>query len=202
MGLTPEVKPPLTAATPDVDAEALVERVAQGDRAALLALFDRAGSLLLAVAARVTGDRAEAEDVVQETLLRVWHEAPRFDRARGSASTWLVTLARNRAIDRVRARRRRGHYEESVEPPAAPSATPEGAVFEAHRAAAVRCALAALKPEVRAVLELSYFSGLSHSEISERTGQPLGTVKTRIAQGVRALRDALAAFSDPGDLGD
>ncbi len=202
MGLTPEVEPPLPAASPDVDTEALVERVAQGDRSALVALFDRSGSLLLAVAARVTGSRAEAEDVVQESLLRVWHEAPRFDRARGSAATWLITLTRNRAIDRVRARRRRDHYEEAAEPESAPPPSPESAVFEAHRAAAVRCALGALKPEVRAVLELSYFSGLSHSEISARTGQPLGTVKTRIAQGARALRDALAAFSDPGDLGD
>lgn len=184
------------------DAEDLLERVAKGDRAAVMALYDRFAPTLMAVALRVTGAHSEAEDVVQDAFARAWREAATFDRARGSAAAWLVTLARNRAIDAVRARkRRRGHEDDLVrdEPVATTApATPEGSVVDAERAVAVRAALDTLRPEQRAVLELAYFSGLSHSEIAERLDQPLGTVKTRIAQAVKRLRDELARFSPGG----
>lgn len=187
-----------SAALAPGEAEALLERVAAGDRAAVMALYDTLGALLLAVALRVTGSRTEAEDIVQEVFARTWREAGTFDRTRGTAMAWLVTLTRNRAIDVVRARSRRGRHEESHtrEEPVlveAPS-SPEGAVVDAERAEAVRAALDTLRPEQREVLELAYFSGLSHSEIAERLDQPLGTVKTRIAQSVKRLREALARF--------
>lgn len=179
--------------------EGLLEQVARGDRAAVLALYDRFGGALLAVAIRISGSRAEAEDVVQEVFTRAWREAVTFDRGRGSAVAWLMTLTRNRAIDVVRSRRRRHHHEDAqtTEEPVTlePVATPEGVVTDAERAAAVRVALDALRPEQRQVLELAYFGGLSHSEIAERLQQPLGTVKTRIAQAVKRLRDELARFS-------
>lgn len=187
------------------EAEDLLERAARGDRDAVMSLYDRFAPVLLAVAMRIAGGRAEAEDIVQEVFARAWREAATFDRARGSAVAWLVTLTRNRAIDAVRSRKRRTRHEDDQtrEEPAVvpPSSTPELAVVDAERAAAVRVALESLRPEQRQVLELAYFSGLSHSEIAERLGQPLGTVKTRIAQAVKRLRDELSRFS-PGDHGE
>ncbi len=194
--LTPEQAEPRTG-----EAEDLLERVARGDRDAVMALYDRFAPVLLAVALRIVGARSEAEDVVQEVFSRAWREAPIFDRTRGSAAAWLVTLTRNRSIDSVRARKRRDRHEEDqtreeplvIEAPT----TPEVSVVDAERAAAVRVALESLRREQRVVLELAYFSGLSHSEIAERLGQPLGTVKTRIAQAVKRLREELARFG-PG----
>lgn len=181
------------------EAEALLERVAQGDRDSVMVLYDRFSGAVLAVALRVTGNRAEAEDIVQEVFARVWREATSFDRARGSAAAWIVTLTRNRAIDVVRSRSRRARHEDdqTAEEPVVTeaAATPEAQVVDAQRAEAVRLALDALRPEQRQVIELAYFGGLSHSEIAERLQQPLGTVKTRIAQSVKRLRDALARFS-------
>lgn len=174
----------------------LLERVARGDQAALLALYDRLGSTMLAVALRVTRDRSAAEEVVQEAMLAVWREAPGFDRSRGSAAAWLLTLTRNRAIDALRAQRRRGGYElRSAEQAPDPVPSPERMTAEAERAAAVRTALERLRPEQRVALELAYYSGLSHSEISNELGIPLGTIKTRIALAARALRDELACFA-------
>lgn len=181
------------------EAEALLERVAQGERDAVMVLYDRFAGAVLAVALRVTGNRAEAEDIAQEVFARVWREATSFDRARGSAAAWIITLTRNRAIDVVRSRSRRARHEDdqTAEEPVVTeaAATPEAQVVDAQRAEAVRHALDALRPEQRQVIELAYFGGLSHSEIAERLQQPLGTVKTRIAQSVKRLRDALARFS-------
>ncbi len=179
--------------------EDLLERVAAGDRAALVVLYDGVSGTLMAVALRVTGSRAEAEEVVQDAFMRAWREAGSFDRGRGSALAWLVTLTRNRAIDVVRSRKRRAtHEDESAETESRePTVTPEGAVADAERAAAVRLALETLRPEQRAVLDLAYFSGLSHSEIAERLDQPLGTVKTRILQAVRHLREHLGRHAPP-----
>lgn len=185
------------------EAEDLLERVARGDRKAVLALYDRFGSTVFAVALRVTGNRGEAEDITQEVFTRAWKEAVTFDRARGSAAAWLITLARNRAIDLVRSRSRRVRHEDeqSTEEPVLVEmpTSPEAAVGDAERAAAVRVALDALRPEQRQVLELAYFNGLSHSEIAERLQQPLGTVKTRIALAVKRLRDELARFAPDAD---
>jgi RNA polymerase sigma-70 factor (ECF subfamily) len=185
------------------EAEDLLERVASGDRAALLALYDHASGVLMAVAMRVTGARPEAEEVVQDAFVRAWREASSFDRSRGSALAWLITLTRNRAIDTLRSRKRRAIHEDQAseaDPPEAPP-SPELALVEARRAAAVRVALDTLRPEHRVVLDLAYFSGLSHSEIADRLGQPLGTVKTRILQAVRQLREHLGERS-PDDRAD
>jgi RNA polymerase sigma-70 factor (ECF subfamily) len=181
------------------EADALLERVATGDRDAVMDLYDRFAGAVMAVSLRVTGNRAEAEDIVQEVFARVWREAGTFDRSRGSAAAWIVTLTRNRAIDVIRSRSRRARHEDdqSAEEPVVtePTATPEVQVVDAQRAEAVRQALDSLRPEQRQVIELAYFGGLSHSEIAERLQQPLGTVKTRIAQSVKRLRDALGRFS-------
>lgn len=176
----------------DARATAWLRAVAAGDGAALLALYDRYGAVLLAVAQRVLGERAEAEEVLQDALTRVWLEAQSFDPERGSALTWLVTVTRNRAIDMVRSRGRRQRTEDDAVllPEEAPP-SPEAETLEAERARAVREALESLSREQRAALELAYYAGLSHSEIAEELGWPLGTVKTRIAQAVRVLRERL-----------
>lgn len=182
------------------EAEDLLERVARGERAALVSLYDHVSGTLMVVALRVTGTRSEAEEVVQDAFMRAWREAPSFDRTRGSALAWLVTLTRNRSIDVVRSRRRRALHEDesaAAEPPETPPG-PELALVDTQRAAAVREALATLRPAQRAVLDLAYFSGLSHSEIAERLGQPLGTVKTRILQAVRHLRERLGPHAPTG----
>jgi RNA polymerase sigma-70 factor (ECF subfamily) len=181
------------------DADALLIAVSRGNRSAMLALYDHFGASLLAIAMRITGSRSEAEDVIQDVFTRAWREAQSFDRTRGTSAAWMVTLTRNRAIDHVRARKRRVTHEDDqmreepvvLEAPA----SPERSVSEAQRAAAVRLALDTLRPEQRQVLELAYFGGLSHSEIAEKLQQPLGTVKTRIAQAMKRLRDELDHFS-------
>ena len=178
----------------DESAIEALERAGRGDRQALLSLYDRYAPILLAVATRVTGSPAEGEEVVQDAMVRAWLEAPSYDRTRGSPIAWLLTLTRNRAIDIVRARGRRTAYEMAATDEALrsePSPTPESELGDAQRSHAVRRALASLSGEQRAVLDLAYFSGLSHSEIAERLQQPLGTVKTRIAQCIRRLRDEL-----------
>lgn len=192
--MSPEIAPPGVTLSSTLTLEAIVNRLAQGDPKALVTLFDLTAPRLIALAQRIVGDRAEAEDVVQESFERIWHEAPSFDRSRGTAITWLFTVTRNRAIDHLRMRQRRHRTESGHHPEGSIPRSPEGETIEARRAIAVRKALSALDPVVRSTLELSYFDGLSHAEIAEKTHQPLGTVKTRIAQGVRALREALAGL--------
>ena len=187
-----------SARAADADATDALERASKGDRSALMALYDRFAPSLMAVALRITGSSAEAEEVVQDAMTRAWLEAASFDRTRGSAAAWLVTLARNRAIDIVRARARRATHEVAAgATPVEAQPSPEHEVVDAERARAVRRALASLTADQRSALDLAYFSGLSHSEIAERLGQPLGTVKTRIAQAVRRLRDEIAALAPP-----
>ena len=176
----------------DAEGTDLLRAIAAGDAEALLTLYDRYSPVLLAVALRVLSDRHEAEEVLQDALTRIWFEAHSFDPERGSAITWLVTVTRNRAIDVVRTRGRRARTEDSVGlVPEVGPATPESEAAESQRARVVRDALALLSPEQRSALDLAYFGGLSHSEIAEELGWPLGTVKSRIAQAVRLLREKL-----------
>ncbi|MBX5478621.1 MAG: sigma-70 family RNA polymerase sigma factor [Pyrinomonas methylaliphatogenes] len=173
------------------DAE-LVRAIAQGDERALAAFYDRYASILFGLLLRILNDRSEAEDVLQEVFLQVWQEAERFDGARGRPFTWLVTIARSRAIDRVRARNSRDRKEmqasrsswsETDEITQQLSRTEEREI--------VRRALAEIPEEQRDVLLLAYFEGLSQSEIATRTGAPLGTIKTRMRAGLRRLREIL-----------
>lgn len=174
----------------------ILDRIGRGDADALALLYDRYAPRVLGLTTRILGDRDEAEDVLQEVFLQVWR-APRFDPSRGAVLTWLLVLARSRAIDRLRSLRRRGR-DRQVDVAAAD--LPSGQDVErdagsAQEGSAVRRALADLPAEQRRALELAYFDGYTQTEIAELTGAPLGTVKTRLRQGMMKLRDTFRAYS-------
>ena len=190
--------------SPDDD-DALLTRVASGDEHALGGLYDRWSPLVFSVCVHILGDDDEAEEAVEETFWQAWRQAERYDVTRGAVATWLTTIARSRALDRLRASRRRqeetmSHLSETKR--AAVDATtrrgddPARNAEVAERRVLVRQALLALPPEQREVLELAYFRGLSQTEIAEHTGQPLGTVKTRVRLAMEKLRDRLGILRE------
>ena len=174
--------------------ERLVERVAQGDDGAFSELYGRYSPLVYGTGIRYLGDRGAAEDLVQDVFVAVWRNAGRFDPSKASFATWLYRIARNRAMDLIRRRRVRSRklfesFEEASE--------------EDHSIAVLRGfelfdALARLSPEHREVMMLSYFEGLSQREISEQTGLPLGTVKSRATAALRVLRNVMPAEDADG----
>ncbi len=179
----------------DLDLTA-VQRMAGGDGTALADLYDRHGRSVYALANRILSDPAEAEDLTQDVFTLAWKNAARYDPARGAVAAWLLVTTRTRAIDRIRARRSRpqhGSDDDGRKMAAIPDASPsvDMIVATSQEAARVRGALADLPVEQRDALDLAYFQGLSHSEIAERTGIPLGTIKTRIRSGLQRLRDAM-----------
>jgi RNA polymerase sigma-70 factor (ECF subfamily) len=180
----------------------LLERVARGDETALSTLYDRYAGSLYALAGRITGDRADAEEVVLDAFQQAWRDAERFRQERGSVAAWLTMICRSRALDLVRARGRRDRAVNR-----AGSATPEDAVAmgrgpdptgqaveggERHRM--IAAALEGLPPVQRQAIELAFFEGLSQSEIADRLGEPLGTIKTRVRLGMQKLRDSLRPY--------
>ena len=175
---------PVRLAHGNSSAEALLRRTADGDRAALGQLYDRFASLANGLALRILRDVAEAEDVVQEVFLQVWRQAGRFDAARGTPEAWICTIARTRALDRLRRRAARKEEAGATDPLA-------GAEPGTEDALAVRTAVAALSDDQRRAVELAYYEGLTQSEIARRLGEPLGTIKTRIRTAMMRLREAL-----------
>jgi RNA polymerase sigma-70 factor (ECF subfamily) len=173
------------------DAE-LLRAVARGDEAALASVYDRYASILLGLLLRILRSRSEAEDVLQEVFLQVWRRAKDFDESRGRGFTWLVTLARSRAIDRLRSLDSRDRAATAAA--AEPSEVIGDASADALRAEQseiVRGALAQLSEEQRTTLLLAYEEGLTQTEIAARLKQPLGTVKTRTRAGLMKLRELL-----------
>ena len=189
----------LSLARPQSDAEeaALIRGVAGGDERAFASLYDRYGPILFGLLLRILHSRPEAEDVLQEVFLQVWQQARSFDAARGRAFTWLVTLARSRAIDRLRAldsrERAARRSAEDAPPQGEGEEAADDAALREERAGVVREALAELPEEQRQVLLLAYLEGMSQSEIAAAKGQPLGTVKTRTRAGLRRLSELLRA---------
>ncbi len=171
----------------------LVQRLQGGDREALARLYDLLAKPLYSLALRITGDTTEAQDIVQDTFLQLWNKAQSFDPARGSVFSWTATFVRNRAIDRIRTRRRRQELlaEQAGLTPAATPSDSADSLWLREKAAAVRAALATLAPDQKAALELAYFDGFTQQEIAERLNAPLGTIKARIRRGLLKLRDAL-----------
>jgi RNA polymerase sigma-70 factor, ECF subfamily len=173
--------------------------MADGDESALAQLYDRLSHRVHTVAYWILKDADDAEDVVEETFWQAWRHAGEFNRDRAAASTWILMMARTRALDLLRSRRRRTERTaqaaastliESLEGGSnASSQQPE--LIELDRG--LSQALSALPLEQRQALELAFFSGLTHGEIADRTNQPLGTIKTRIRLAMEKLRQRLSA---------
>ena len=171
--------------------EALLALVSRSDDEALAALYDRYGRIAYGLALRVLRDRALAEDAVQEAFLGVWRSAGSFLGERAKPSTWILTIVHRRAVDLVRREeRRRGEPLDVVADPAGGAADEEASLRQRRRA--VQAALRQLPDDQRETLELAYYGGFTQSELAERLGQPLGTIKSRMFAGLRRLRDLLA----------
>ncbi len=168
--------------------------MANGDEAALAALYDATSPRVYGLVRRIVGDRDLAQEVTLDVYLQAWREAGKFAADRGRPETWLLTIARSRAIDRLRSmgqrRRREVALADSFDP-AGPAEEPAAAGQREEVRRQVRSAIARLPDEQRRAIELAYFQGLTHCEIAERVGEPLGTVKTRIRLGMLKLRNIL-----------
>jgi RNA polymerase sigma-70 factor (ECF subfamily) len=178
---------------------ALIRRMCDADETALGALYDRWARSLYSLVFHLLKDADEAEDVVEETFWQAWRKASSYEPSRGAVSTWLLTIGRRRALDRLRAKSRR--KEESTDSGvladiASPAGDPLQMVESSERRTNVLTALRELPAEQREVLELGYFQGLSQSEIADTTGQPLGTVKTRMRLAMQKLREPLSMYRE------
>lgn len=166
---------------------ATVTAMKWGSQSALAELYDRYSGIVYAVALRVLGDAGAAEDVLQDVFLQLWRNPGAFDAARGSLGAWLAVITRNRAIDLLRRRKPETDIEDvilSVAPDLAAAAD------RSRAAEKVRGVLNTMPVSQRSALEMAYFEGMSHSEIASKTGEPLGTIKTRIRSGLIAMRKA------------
>jgi len=167
-----------------------MRQIAGGDEKALEILYGRYSGVVYSVARRILGDVGAAEEVLQDIFYQLWRAASSFDPARGTLAGWLLVSARNRAITRLRGSHRSAFGEIEVEAVAS-NFNLESSAAANEMMLLVRNALAALPQEQRKALELAYFEGLTHSEIAERTGDPLGTVKTRLRTALATLRRAI-----------
>ncbi|MGB6132641.1 MAG: sigma-70 family RNA polymerase sigma factor [Acidobacteriaceae bacterium] len=184
----------MTAPMQPAPDSALVERMIAGDESALSTLYDRYSGMLFAVLVRILRDTQAAEEVLQDLFLQLWRSAARFDASRGSLPAWLMVIARNRAISRLRGRERllvrdddEGFSMESL--PASGNLEDEASRMELM--GKLRTAMAALPQEQREAVELAYFEGMTQTEIAARTGSPLGTVKSRVRAAMQSLKQVL-----------
>lgn len=171
----------------------LLSAVSRGDEQALAFIYDRYRLILFGLILRILHDRQEAEDVLQETFLQVWRRAADFDATRGRVFTWLVTIARSRALDRLRTLGSRARTAEQVVAHSPQDQAGDAAkeAVKSEQGKIVRQALTELPEEQKRTLFLAYFEGLTQSEIAARLGDPLGTVKTRMRAGLMKLREVL-----------
>jgi RNA polymerase sigma-70 factor (ECF subfamily) len=169
--------------------------VAGGDRKALAQVFDRTSAKLMGICLRVLKDREEAEDVLQDVFVSIWSRAGSFDPAKASPITWLATIARNRAIDRLRSRRARGTTAPVTEILHLADDRPDGFAVAAAKdeGGRVHHCLSTLEDKAQEVIRTAFFDGLSYSDLAVRSGVPLGTVKSWIRRGLQRLRDCLEA---------
>ena len=170
---------------------ALLDRIVARDERAVGELYDRHNRLVFGLILRILRDRSEAEEVLQEVFVLVWTRAETYNVALGPPAAWLVRIARNRAIDRLRSNNVRLRAVESAPMPE-PAQSPESSAALSQRQRAVRQALDSLPPDQRVLIEHTYYMGLTQSELAERFKLPLGTVKTRVRTGMTALREQLS----------
>jgi len=181
-------------ASPTDDADrAVLARVSNGELDALQELYDRYRTMAYSIALRITTDASLAEDVVQDAFLGAWRNAARYVEGRGSVKTWLLSIVHHRAVDAVRRRRPTTELPEADAPPPPPLTLPDiwSEVAGNLDREEIGAALATLSDVQREAIELAYFGGLTQVEIADRTGAPLGTVKSRVRLGLLAMRAAL-----------
>jgi len=175
----------------------VVVRLQRREPQALAELYDRYGGMIYRLVLRIVRDSGIAEDLVQETFLRVWNRAGAFDAERGAAGPWLLAIARNRALDYLRAQSRRGAYtmelNETEHPARFVDFPAEALNFDLARQ--IKRALEQLSAGQRAAIELAYFEGMSQSEIADRLGQPLGTVKTWTRRAMQQMRESMGSVN-------
>ena len=177
----------------------VLAKVARGDQAALGLLYDRLSGPLYSLAVRMLGDRSEAQDAVQEVFLQIWRRASAYKAEQSTVFSWAVLMARSRVIDRLRARGRRARLivastdepgqAESLPPTASDTESAAESLGRIEEAMRLRSRLNQLPPEQREAIELAFFNDLTHPEIAEQLGQPLGTIKARIRRGLLKLRE-------------
>ena len=176
----------------------LIRRMASKDASALDAFYERYNRLAFSVLMRILGNRADAEDVLVDVFWQVWQQCSRYDATRGKPVAWVLTIARTRAIDSLRSTNRQHvkneQFESERQPPPSPSPSAPDAFVLADTRRAVQEALQSLSEAQRIPLEMAYFQGMSHTEIAEALGQPLGTVKDRIRTGMMHLRKMLKSY--------
>ena len=181
------------AGPPDNSLEQALEAVATGDRAAFGVVYQRTSVKLFGVVLRILSERQEAEEVLQEVYLAVWRRAGAFDPARGTAMTWLITLARNRALDRLRvSRRRRSDPIELADDAPDPAPDAETLVLAQDEAGRIAWCLDRLDGDDARLIRTAFFEGASYAELATRAARPLGTVKSRIRRALIRLKDCLA----------
>ena len=174
-----------------------VSQIVQEDESALARLYDASSPLVYGLALRILGDAGAAEEVTLDVYLQVWKQANRFDPVRGRVSTWLMTMARSRAIDKLRGKAQELSQAETLEAVAetrSENPDPEQSAAVAQQQAEVRKALSTLSEEQRHAIELAFFNGLSQNEIAMKLNEPLGTIKTRIRNGMLKLRELLQPY--------
>ena len=184
------------------DDTALMDGVAARDQRALAALYDRYSGAVMGACVRILRDRSEAEEATCDVFIELWNRSTRFDPERGHPLGYLLNIARSRAIDRLRVRGRRErifatHEDDDVKATAA-SANPFEDTQTAEKRMRLQGALSILQPGERRALELAFFDGMSHTEVAAALGEPLGTVKTRIRQGLLRMRETLASAYGEG----
>lgn len=175
---------------------ALVQRLLQRDVSAFEELYERHSRIVYGLVLRIVQQASTAEEVVQDIFLQLWRNASQYDVSRGPFLPWLLTLARNRALDQLRLKgeRQRRREEQTEElPPVVTAPDFEGRLDEKRRATRVRELIASLQPQQKRAIELAYFEGLSHSEIAAKLQEPLGTVKSWIRNGLLKLKEGLQA---------
>jgi RNA polymerase sigma-70 factor (ECF subfamily) len=180
-------------ATRDGNLVILIRCMAGGDQQAMSALYDATNRLVYGLVLRILSDPGTAEEVLLDVYMQVWRQAAAYDEKRGGPLAWLTTVARSRAIDRLRSGKQRQQREEPLEfaDNHSSSTDVEADAYASEMRVRVRAALDGLSPEQREVIELAYYSGMSHSEIALKLNQPLGTVKTRTRLGMIKLRETL-----------
>ncbi len=176
----------------------LILKIGQGDRSSFAEFYEKFSAVIVSTAFRVLNDHRDAEDVAQEVFSMIWEKASLYDPARGKPLTWVVTMTRNKSIDRLRSLQRRFRLRDELEKETESGAVlTERAPYEEadafERGKMVRSAVMKLSKEQREVIEMAYFSGLTQNEIAEELNQPLGTVKARIRRGMIKLRRLVAS---------